>query len=289
MGVLNPPGLSNGIFNLAGNVPINQGVSASQAMGFQQYNIQSSIQISNKSDLANLLNSLLNQCDIMKQQIQSIINSVVASEEQLIGNQTQHPEYGTSDIDNIGKIASKEATSEDFGFNPPPKLDAPANKQAYSGGLLGLTKEEDKPLSAMPPRPPALLKKPQFGAAPASYDSSAPPAFYDGNPTVFEDTSFNQQPAVQSQEVVEEPFSQQPIVEERGVSDVSKKELQAELDTLQSKLASIEDLRQLVESKHKKKDYNDKQYEKQMERLENDKKRANFRIEEIKNLLKKSK
>ncbi len=63
--------------------------------------------------------------------------------------------------------------------------------------------------------------------------------------------------------------------------------MQTEIETLQSKLASIEDLRKLVENKFNNKKYSKDQYDKQMQRLENDKKRTLYRMEELANMIKK--
>jgi chromosome segregation ATPase len=68
---------------------------------------------------------------------------------------------------------------------------------------------------------------------------------------------------------------------------MSLEDMQTEIETLQSKLASIEDLRKLVENKFNNKKYSKDQYDKQMQRLENDKKRTLYRMEELANMIKK--
>jgi hypothetical protein len=59
----------------------------SSSGAYQKLNLTSDVKISEKSDLANLLYMLLNEADILKQQIQTIIDNVVASEEQIIDMQ----------------------------------------------------------------------------------------------------------------------------------------------------------------------------------------------------------
>ncbi|MHA1728126.1 MAG: Gldg family protein [Promethearchaeota archaeon] len=59
---------------------------------FRAFNIESTVKISDKSELADLLYILLNEAEILKQQIKNIISNVIASEEQIIGMQPEEDE-----------------------------------------------------------------------------------------------------------------------------------------------------------------------------------------------------
>lgn len=61
----------------------------------------------------------------------------------------------------------------------------------------------------------------------------------------------------------------------------TKEEIAAELETLKNKLNSIENLKDLVESKYKNQSYTKQEYEKQIERLTSDLNRALNRIKEL--------
>jgi len=68
---------------------------------------------------------------------------------------------------------------------------------------------------------------------------------------------------------------------------LTKEEIAAELETLKNKLNSIENLRELVESKYKNESYTKAQYDKQMDRLTNDLNRTLTRIKELEMVQKK--
>lgn len=66
-----------------------------------------------------------------------------------------------------------------------------------------------------------------------------------------------------------------------GPLKLTKEQIAAELETLKNKLNSIENLKDLVESKYKNKSYSKDQYEKQIERLTSDLNRTLTRIKEL--------
>ncbi len=177
-------------------------------------NLSSQILISNKSDLANLFYGLLEEVTILKDQIQSVIDIILTSEEQIL--ETQKP--------------------------PEPKLQSV---------IEPLPLPEDKPtLTEMPERPKSMKKE------------------------VVKDTP---KPIKKKKErTISEP---EPL-------PLTKEEVAAELETLTNKLNSIENLKDLVESKYKNKSYTKEQYEKQIERLTNDLNRTLNRIKDLERHLK---
>lgn len=258
-----------------------QGPAPGQSQGTKQatsINIQSDITISDKSDLAGLFYALLNEVDVVKQRIEAIINTVVASEEQILAmkqkaeageqaaaesessqpavdSQVFTPDSLKADLANIAKNHKESEPVAETVSEPEPE-----------GNAKGLFEGDDEAMSPLPPRPPSMLKRPSNG------DGDSVPVSEVSEEDVFVEDEM---------ESLEEP-AEEPEEEE----ELSMEEIQAEIETLQSKLSSVNDLRDLVENKYKMKKYTEKQYKKQIKRLERDKEKTLERLEALEEILK---
>ena len=175
-------------------------------------NLASHIIISDKSDLANLFHGLLDEVTILKDQIKTVIDTIVSSEEQILESQ---------------KKAEAAAQPELPRFIEPLPIPEPEKLTEMPEKPKSMKDTKKKP-AAKPPKKKKVKPKP------------AP-----------------------------EPLP------------MTKEEIEAELETLKNKLNSIENLKDLVESKYKNKSYTKAQYEKQIERLSNDLNRSLNRIKEL--------
>ncbi len=160
-------------------------------------NLSSHIVISDKSDLANLFHGLLDEVTVLKDQIKTVIDTIVSSEEQILETQ-------------------KAAEAIELATPPelPPKIEP-------------LPVPEPERLTDMPVKPKSMKD------ARKKTDTTSP-------------KTKTQQP--------------QPTPDPLPMT---REEIEAELETLKNKLNSIENLKDLVESKYKNKSYTKAQYEKQ--------------------------
>ncbi|GAB4325345.1 MAG: hypothetical protein Kow0069_31360 [Promethearchaeota archaeon] len=122
---------------------------------------------------------------------------------------------------------------------------------------------------------PTLTPPPEPPAPPAPPPPPAPPEF----PATEEQGA---QPEETTSEIPEFP---QPEPE----PEVTLADLEAELESLKSKLISINDLKKFVEKKRAAGKITDKQYEKQVKKFEADIKKTQYRIEELEARIKKMK
>ncbi|MHA1109999.1 MAG: hypothetical protein ACTSRE_02785 [Promethearchaeota archaeon] len=175
-------------------------------------NLSSHIIISDKSDLANLFCGLLDEVTVLKDQIKTVIDTIVSSEEQILESQK----------------AAEAATQPELPLFIEP-----------------LPLPEPEKLTEMPEKPKSMKNTKKKAAA-------KPP---------------------KKKKVKPKP-APEPL-------PMTKEEIEAELETLKNKLNSIENLKDLVESKYKNKSYTKAQYEKQIERLSNDLNRSLNRIKEL--------
>lgn len=273
---------------------VNSNLNANNG-GFSSgsFSIKSEITISDKSDLAQLFRGLLNEVDILRSKIQTIIGAIVSSEEKIISGSAQ-PQNIFSSIPPVPDVIKSSLSFQE----QPTSQSQTDNSQPQN--LFGVV--DNSPLSPLPPRPPTLVSKgaetsniqPSF--EPPSLNRPPPPKLppvgkleFKNAQQVFDDIA--QEEFGSSSNPPAEPFvddSKQDLsISQSPVQKMSLEDMQTEIETLQSKLASIEDLRKLVESKFNNKKYSKDQYDKQMQRLENDKKRTLYRMEELASMIKK--
>ncbi|MHA1339661.1 MAG: Gldg family protein [Promethearchaeota archaeon] len=275
-------------------LPQSPSVTAQQP----SFTIQSNITISNKSDLANLFNNLLQQIDVIRQQVKAIIDTIVSSEEKVI---EETPSY-------YQPPSQPQASSQTVDFaslNPPsPTVNPPSSSSTPSTSLLG--DQIDEGLTPLPPKPPSLQGYTEYTTVDQSQYNNQQ---YTSDQYQY-NSSYNYQPYTTLPDSTEQPYDnpyEQHVFEPSEAQPPTKNaetdatsqssseaelkidDIQAEIETLQSKINSIEDLKRLVEQKFQQKKYTKKQYDKQMNRLENDKKKAIFRLEELEHMLKKLK
>jgi hypothetical protein len=128
--------------NVGGISGVNYGVGA--------FNVKSEITISDKSDLAQLFRGLLNEVDVLRNKIQTIIGAIVSSEEKIISTSGQ-PENIFGSIPPVPEIIKSSLPIEEQSREMPQISSPPQN-------LFGAV--DDTPLSPLPPKPPTLLSKP---------------------------------------------------------------------------------------------------------------------------------
>jgi hypothetical protein len=252
-------------------------------------NIKSEITISDKSELAQLFRGLLNEVDILKSKIQTIIGAIISSEEKILGTPVQQTDIFAS-LPPVPNVIKSSVTVEDPTSSSPINSSNPQN-------IFGTI--DNSPLSPLPPRPPTMLNKPfeqpniQTSQETQPLSRPPPPRLppvgkleFTNAQEVFEDIAQEEFGSASNLQTAQEN-KQEMDIQQDFVQKMSLEDMKTEIDTLQSKLASIEDLRKLVENKFNNKKYSKDQYDKQMQRLENDKKRTLFRMEELANMIKK--
>lgn len=221
-------------------------------LGSQTYSpitIQSEIKISSKSDLIQTMYSILNEINSLKSLVENLIQSVVASEDQIIELKTYQE---------LQKKVQK-----------PPEIPTDANRGPLSDeDFKNLYQLKEPPLKPLPPRPKGMSSKEKEDEEVAI--EPIPQKVKKKKPDKEE----------------EEPQAEEPVVEE-PVEEISVEELKAELDGLDSKQNSVKNLIIFIKKKKKDGKIKQKDYDKQMKKLEYDLDNTNKRIEEIKNLLKK--
>ncbi len=79
---------------------------------FGKFNIESTVKISDKSDLAELLYTLLDEANILKEQIQTIIDNVIASEEQILDMQHAADSSVVTEQIDLGSIVDEIPLNE---------------------------------------------------------------------------------------------------------------------------------------------------------------------------------
>ena len=189
-----------------------------------------------------------NQVNTIKNTIDKLISKAEASEGEITGSVQDIPP--TSPID---EIVVHPPESEEIG--------------------LSYVEEQAEALSALPPKPPSLLKKAPTGS-PLSKEPS------------FEESITESEPAPEIEDVdisIQEPKEPEvPVVEEENLDT---DELKAELEGLESKINSVNNLLGFIEKKHESGKLDKKSYEKQRKKLEKDLNNSNKKIDEIKKLL----
>ncbi len=90
-----------------------------------------------------------------------------------------------------------------------------------------------------------------------------------------------------NESVSKKPLDLKPKAKDPSVIQKTKEELQAEIESLGNKLNSIRNLSAFVEKKFASGNLTQKNYEKQLKKLESDSKKTRFRIDEIENTLTK--
>ncbi|MHA1897760.1 MAG: hypothetical protein ACTSU2_10225 [Promethearchaeota archaeon] len=274
--------MSNANAPVMGNVPGAQ----NNPLQFSSLNINSQITISSKSDLAALLYGLLNEVDVLKKQIQAIIDTVISSEEVSLPPQG---DMGAGAGTMVG-AASTEGQGQGQGIESPASMSDIEGQSTSEGGLLG-DDIKSMPLSPLPPAPPSLKRKVQtqeVGNNQLEQPPQSPQSFSEEGTSQLGDTATPSISSTPEPAQYQDPSSGTLIFEEEEEKpDVNIEEIQAEISTLQGKLSSIKELEDMVERKYKEKKYTEKQYKKQMSRLENDKKKALNRLNELEEIIKK--
>lgn len=216
--------------------------------GQTSLNIPTSFNIASKDDLINTLNNILSQINGLKSTVEQLISatnswelSVGSAPPVYEGYEGSYPEHGQADYSGTTAAPVKNLNE----LNP-------------------------APLSALPPKPPALLK---------------------GAPVLSEEDFIGLEPVKKGvpeeipEEVgtVEEPVEEpEPEPEPAPVKkEINKEEMLAEIEGLESKLNSFFNLMSFIEKKHTSGNMKDTAYKKQSDKLKKDIDKTKKRIEEI--------
>ncbi len=238
-----------------------------QSQESQAINIDFSIKISNKSELMELLKIFANQINTVKTTIDKLIEKVSASDGEIA--ELKKPQAVETPIPTIPQ-SSAPVISEQI---------APIN-ETKTKDYKELYELKEPPLSALPPRPPSLLKKIPEAKADLTEEEM------EG----YAKTEAHTEEIPAKEEVKAAPEEQIPIKEkapskEQKKTGPTKEDLSAEKESLESKLKSNLDLVSFIERKHETGKLDDKAYEKQIKKLQKDVDACKKRIEEINKLL----
>ena len=302
-GLIRAPQLTESMNVLSEKAP---NISNSISQGVPNFNIQSNITISNKSDLANSFNNLLQQVDSIRNLIKSIINIIITSEEkQIMEESIQYK--GTEELQQQPTPITKPT---DFSkLVQPPSSNISQNiTNIPTTGLFG--SDINNELTPLPPKPTSLsqqynnyttIDQPQYNNSYQPYTTIPQPYSTLPQSPVLDTTTqytFIEDSYTKTTSDYIEHNKDELLTNKIDISSVSSKtpdselnaeQIQLEIESMQSKINSIEDLKRLVEQKFQENKYSKKQYDKQIERLENDKKKALTRLDELQNLIKKVK
>jgi hypothetical protein len=201
-----------------------------------------SIQFSSREELMAILENYLNQINMMKTNLQKLIEIVEKSAEEMFFTQEDMV------------IKSITPTNPDFVYKP---FDDDEEEVEYE--------QENSLLTALPPKPEQIVKKEK---------ESKEDIFIKPLPMRPGETK-------KTPKTIAKPRPKEPIKakEEEG-SD--KEKLESELGNLENKMNSVMNLIKFIEKKHDEGKLDDKSYKKQIKKLENDLDKTKKRIEEIK-------
>ncbi len=246
---------------------------APQSQDGQAINIDFSIKISNKSELMELLKIFANQINTVKTTIDKLIDKVSASDTEIA--EIKKPQVIETHMPVIPQSSAPTVTEQV----------APIN-EAKSKDYKELHELKEPPLSALPPRPPSLLRKiPEATAAPIeekTEEAVKTEEPIEGPPAKDEIASLlEEQKTGKEQASAKEKAS----AKDEKKAGPNKEELSAEKESLESKLKSSLDLVSFIERKHETGKLDDKSYDKQIKKLQKDVESCKKRIEEINRLL----
>lgn len=233
----------------------------------QSINIDFTIKISTKSELMEMLKIFQNQINTIKDTIDKLIDKTEASEEEIAETRQA-----------TGSPAALEVPSELPDVDNVSVQEPTPDAQVEDTDIFGIS---NGPLSELPPKPPSLLKRaPNVADHPQVSEVSqheSPEPVMEGPPEI----ELPDEPgADQHEEPIPEEPSPDPVAEE-----VNEDELKAELEGLESKLNSVNNLINFIEKKFDSGKIDKKSYEKQKKKLERDLDKTNKRISEIKEKL----
>lgn len=219
--------------------------------------IDFSIKISTKSELFELLKIFQNQINTIQDTISRLIEKTAASEDEIIELKSGmvQPAFVSQDVGSLEpKITPKKVSS------------------AASDDIFNFSSD---PLSQLPAKPPDLLKR-------------APKAKQiEENFISLDDIeSFPDDDIIP--DINDEPDPELQLEPEIEISDdkqVNTEELKAELEGLESKINSVNNLISFIEKKYESGKLDQKSYDKQKKKLESDLIKTNKRIEQIKKKL----
>lgn len=253
----------------------------------------SNVHIAQKSDLGLELTSILIEFEKLKTRLETVIRAVMQSPDVQEDARAAPQQESQAQVE-----AGPEPTGPPVLNLPPPP--GPARETSPAGEEAAEAPVEAAP--APPPEPEASfspIPEPPGGAG-ASVDSGAngevfspvpePPPGEEGGapPAPGEDTAGTGGPEEHDEAgttETSEPPAPEPEVEE----DVDVEALETELETLQSKIVSLNSLKGFTAKKKDSGKIDEAQYQKQIKKLDQDIKKTEWRIDEIKATIKKHK
>jgi len=231
--------------------------------------IDFSIKISTKSELMELLKIFQNQIITIKDTIDNLINKASASEDEIIA---------------LKKAEVAPPTFEIPGIDTTEQADGQTSFEAGDPDYKELHELKPVPLSALPPKPPGLLKKAPEAKPLSDEDFIGLPPIEGAPKESTEETEAASETEVEKVKKTKK----KPEPKKKKEEKIDKKELEAEKEGLESKLNSIHNLVSFIEKKHTSGKMDDKSYKKQIARAKKDIDKTIKRITEINELLEKN-
>jgi peptidoglycan hydrolase CwlO-like protein len=207
------------------------------------------IKFNTKEELITILKTYLNQISSMKNNIEKIMDILSQSTEEIFQKM------------DVKKHKADVAINPDYIYEPYSEADEIKSEKIQKD-------KEEITLTALPPKPGDLKQK-----------ESEDKGFI--NPVPKPPTIISKQPKLQK--ITNIPTKTAEIKKDK---EKTQADLKAELENVEGKLSSITNLINFIEKKHDGGKLDDKNYKRQIKKLQNDLDQSKKRIEEIKNELK---
>jgi hypothetical protein len=275
---------------------VTQSVPSSQNSSFLSQNFESTIKITQKGELATIFSGFINEFTEFKKEI---IARMEAYEAKFLEFFSQIISSG-EEVMQAGAAAHQADPATDYGQQEQWNTDYAMN--IYYGGSASFippaepTQSYSPPPAFNPPAPPTVAQEnqtlsplPQMpGLTPLPQRPDGSPSYqtetYDYNENQAEgwDTQQGESWDTNQYQKPEEPVVQKPAKKVK----INVDELKTELKTLTGKVDSVKRLKDFINKKHESGGMTEDQYKKQLDKLNNDIKAAESRIDEINALLK---
>jgi hypothetical protein len=207
------------------------------------------IKFNTKEELFTILKTYLNQINSMKNNIEKLMGMLSQSTEEIFQKM------------DVKKHKADVAINPDYIYEPYSEADEIKSEKIQKD-------KEEITLTALPPKPGDLKQK-----------ESEDKGFI--NPVPKPPTIISKQPKLQK--ITNIPTKTAEIKKDK---EKTQADLKAELENVEGKLSSITNLINFIEKKHDGGKLDDKNYKRQIKKLQNDLDQSKKRIEEIKNELK---
>jgi hypothetical protein len=225
------------------------------------YEVKTMVHINAKSDLALELTRMLLEFENLKGRLEAVIRAVMQSPEV---QETTGGKPSVPMMPQYEPFGEGEGEGEGAPVSPPPPSFSPPQPK------VSLTPPPERPVFR-----PTQEEFPPMEDQPAGWGNEVPLETPQEAPVIPPEADEQVTPA-ETLVVVEPP-----------TEDVSKEDLETELEALQSKIISIQNLKGFVEKKYNDGKMDETSFKKQKSSLESDLKKTQYRIDEVQGKLKK--